>query len=68
MINSGAPTSAESNDVASTLLMGVSGLVLAAETAIGHYPVESVKMIASIIRQFEYWSPDTSFNDLIDVE
>jgi len=68
MINSGAPTRAEANDVASTLLMGASGLVLAAETAIGQYPVESVKMIASIVRQFEYWSPETSFNDLIDFE
>ena len=68
MIHSGTPTRAESNDVASTLLMGASGLVLAAETAIGHYPVESVKMIAAIIRQFEHWSPETSFNDLIDFE
>jgi len=68
MIHSGTPTRAESNDVASTLLMGASGLVLAAETAIGHYPVESVKMIAAIIRQFEHWSPETSFKDLIDFE
>ena len=45
--------------------MGASGLVLAAETAIGQYPVESVEMIAAIIKQFEQWSPDTSFQDLI---
>jgi pyruvate kinase len=65
MINHGSPTRAEANDVASTLLMGASGLVLAAETAIGQYPVESVEMIAAIIKQFEQWSPDTSFQDLI---
>ena len=56
MINHGAPTRAEANDVASTLLMGASGLVLAAETAIGQYPVESVEMITAIIKQFEQWS------------
>jgi len=66
MIDHGAPTRAEANDVASTLLMGASGLVLAAETAIGQYPVESVEMIAAIIQQFEQWSPDTSFQDLIE--
>jgi len=66
MINHGSPTRAEANDVASTLLMGASGLVLAAETAIGQYPVESVEMIAAIIKQFEQWSPDTSFQDLIE--
>jgi len=65
MINHGSPTSAEANDVASTLLMGASGLVLAAETAIGQYPVELVEMIAAIIKQFEQWSPETSFQDLI---
>jgi pyruvate kinase len=66
MINHGSPTRAEANDVASTLLMGASGLVLAAETAIGQYPVESVEMITAIIKQFEQWSPDTSFQDLIE--
>ena len=65
MINHGSPTRAEANDVASTLLMGASGLVLAAETAIGQYPVESVEMINAIIKQFEQWSPDTSFQDLV---
>jgi len=65
MINHGTPTRAEANDVASTLLMGASGLVLAAETAIGQYPVESVEMITAIIKQFEQWTPDTSFQDLI---
>ena len=37
MTNNEGPTRAEANDVASTLLMGASGLVLAAETAIGKY-------------------------------
>ena len=65
MIQSSAPTRAEANDVASTLLMGCSGLVLAAETAIGAHPVSSVKMIASIIRQYNRWSPESSCRDII---
>ena len=52
MIKFSTPTRAEANDVASTLLMGASGLVLAAETAIGKHPVGAVKMIKSIIRQY----------------
>ena len=68
MINHGSPTRAEANDVASTLLMGASGLVLAAETAIGQYPVESVEMVNAIIKQFEHWSPNISFQDLISSE
>ena len=49
MIKSASPTRAEANDVASTLLMGASGLVLAAETAIGDYPVGAVEMINLIL-------------------
>ena len=51
MVKTDSPTRAEVNDVASTLLMGASGLVLAAETAIGAYPVESVNMVNSLIKQ-----------------
>ncbi len=68
MINNSTPTRAEANDVASTLLMGASGLVLAAETAIGNYPVESVKLIKAIIKQFEQWIPETSLQELISFE
>jgi len=65
MIKSKSPTRAEVNDIASTLLMGASGLVLAAETAIGKYPVESVKMAMSLINQYEKWTPETSSYDII---
>ncbi len=67
MIDHGSPTRAEANDVASTLLMGANGLVLAAETAIGQYPVESVEMLNAIIKQFDQWSPDMSFQDIISL-
>ena len=45
MINSAEPTRAESNDVFSSIESGCSGLVLAAETAIGNYPVECVEFL-----------------------
>ena len=62
MIVSSRPTIAEANDIANTLLDGVHGLVLAAETAIGHDPVGTVKMVAQMIRAFE-WS---SFSTLLE--
>jgi pyruvate kinase len=65
MIQANSPTRAEANDVASTLLMGASGLVLAAETAIGEYPIEAVDMINSIIKQYNRWTPESSLRDFI---
>ena len=49
MVVQRAPSRAELNDVVSTLLMGVDGLVLAAETAIGNYPVGAVNMIRTLV-------------------
>jgi pyruvate kinase len=65
MIKSASPTRAEANDVASTLLMGASGLVLAAETAIGDYPVGAVEMINLIIKQYNRWNSESSFREII---
>ena len=66
MIISNSPTRAEVNDIASTLLMGADGLVLAAETAIGKHPIGSVNMAKSVIDQFYKWSPESSFIDIIN--
>ena len=49
MIKSNNPTRAESNDIYSSLSSGCSGLVLAAETAIGNYPVECMNFLKSCI-------------------
>jgi pyruvate kinase len=65
MIKAKTPTRAEANDVASTLLMGASGLVLAAETAIGKYPTDAVDMINLIILQYNRWTPESSLKDFI---
>jgi pyruvate kinase len=48
MVTSREPTRAEVNDVYNTLIDGANGLVLAAETAIGKYPLECIQMILKI--------------------
>jgi pyruvate kinase len=53
MVTGRVPTIAESNDIANTLLDGVHGLVLAAETAVGIDPVGSVDMVLRGIHAFE---------------
>ena len=53
MVSMPTPTRAEVNDVYNTLVDGADGLVLAAETAIGKYPIQCVSMISKIIRGFK---------------
>ena len=53
MVTLPLPTRAEVNDVYNTLADGADGLVLAAETAIGKYPIGCTSMIRRIIDEFE---------------
>lgn len=53
MVSIPQPTRAEINDIANTLLDGANGLVLAAETAIGNYPVQCVSMVRKLIQQHQ---------------
>ena len=66
MISNTQPTRAEINDVVSTLLMGANGLVLAAETAIGSYPLQTVKIIRKLVEEYKKWTPNTSIDELLD--
>jgi len=52
MVKSPFPTRAEVNDIFNTLSDGADGLVLAAETAIGKYPVNCVTMVSKIMKEF----------------
>ena len=66
MITTKSPNRAEVNDTVSTLEMGASGLVLAAETAIGGYPVEAVAMVRAMIDEFAKWTLNTSIDEILD--
>ena len=48
MVTRMEPTRAEVNDVYNTLIDGATGLVLAAETAIGKYPKKCIEMIVKV--------------------
>ena len=52
MIKENEPTRAESHDIFSTLKQGASGLVLAAETAIGLSPSKTVSFLKKCIKVF----------------
>lgn len=64
MVKDKKPTRAEANDVVNTLMDGADGLVLAAETAIGAYPINCTVMISKIIRQYSEFSLRASITDL----
>ncbi|MFH1575616.1 MAG: pyruvate kinase [Candidatus Nealsonbacteria bacterium] len=51
MLSDIQPTRAEINDITSTVLSGAQGLVLAAETAVGSHPLESVRMVISVAKE-----------------
>jgi pyruvate kinase len=51
MMRSLRPSRAEVNDIINTLLDGASGLVLAAETAIGQYPVQTIDFMRSLCNE-----------------
>jgi pyruvate kinase len=53
MVSSPTPTRAEVNDIYNTLLDGADGLVLAAETAIGQYPIGCASMVRRLILEFQ---------------
>src|SRR3989338_11464786 len=65
MMTNFQPPRAEINDITNALLAGAEGLVLAAETAIGKHPVESVKMVQGIIDEVERYQENPNYLDSV---
>ena len=66
MMTNSKPTRAEVNDVMNTLLDGATGLVLAAETAIGEQPVAAVDILRSLILRFIASHSGYQMSDLLE--
>lgn len=64
MINNPRPTRAEVSDVANAIYDSTSAVMLSGETAVGKYPLETVRVMISIVKEAEEDFDYRSFFDL----
>ena len=66
MIQTAMPNRSEVNDIVSTLLTGADGVVLAAETAVGKYPVECIATARTLLDYKVKWTSESSIENILD--
>ena len=64
LIKEDLPTKAELNDIVSTIEMGASGIVLAAETAIGKNPILCAEIVKELLHKNELHNSGLLFADV----
>ena len=65
MVKTRKPLRSEVNDIMTTLLDGADGLVLAAETAIGKYPIECANMVKRMTKYYRIAESGYSLPELL---
>lgn len=68
MINNPRPTRAEAADVANAIFDGTDAVMLSAESAAGKYPVQSIRMMASIILESESHAADWGHHNILQAD
>ena len=68
MIENSTPTRAEVNDVANAVYQSVDAVMLSGETAVGKYPVDTIKIMREILLNTEEEIKKNNVSNTVDIE